>query len=136
MEGSCASRRQGHASSASARRLVGKQESTPQEQSERIEQEILTVVSEGEAHGAVDQGQTAMIQSVMELNTTTVSAIMTPRTDIVGVPATATLDEVRDTISRKREEGVVDKVDRRRCPFDIEQQRADWHVGRHTCDGM
>lgn len=82
------------------RRLIGTPEATTEEQAARIEQEILTAVSEGEAHGAVDEDQKEMIQSVIELNETTVSAIMTPRTDIVGVPATATYDDVRDVIVR------------------------------------
>src|SRR5262249_47679529 len=63
-------------------------------------QEILSVVSEGEAQGAVDEEQKEMIQSVIELHDTTVSAIMTPRTDIVGVPASATFDEVREMVVR------------------------------------
>src|SRR5262249_2988803 len=80
------------------RRLVGKPESTQEEQTERIEQEILSAVSEGEAQGAVDEEQKEMIQSVIELHETTVSAIMTPRMAIVGVPASATFDDVREMI--------------------------------------
>lgn len=80
------------------RRLLGKPETGPDEESERVEQEILDAVSEGEAHGAVDEEQKQMIRSILELHETTVSAIMTPRTDIVAVPVDATPEEVRETV--------------------------------------
>lgn len=79
------------------RRLLGKSDLVDDE-SERVEQEILDAVSEGELSGAVDEEQREMIQSVFELHETNVSEIMTPRTDIVAVPVTASLDETRATI--------------------------------------
>jgi putative hemolysin len=66
-----------------------------------MEQEILTVVSEGEAKGAVDEEEKEMIESVMELDEMQVGQIMTPRTDIVALPATATLFEAKDLIARE-----------------------------------
>lgn len=80
------------------RRLLGRAEVTQEEVSERAEQEILDAVSEGEAHGAVDEDQKEMIESVFELDETQVSAIMTPRTDINAVSVDATYDEVRAVI--------------------------------------
>jgi CBS domain containing-hemolysin-like protein len=43
------------------RRLLGKAEGSEEDESELIEQEILAVVSEGEAHGAVDEDQKEII---------------------------------------------------------------------------
>jgi putative hemolysin len=80
------------------RRLLGKADYTQDEDTERAEQEILDAVSEGEAHGAVDEDQRDMIESVFELDETPVSAIMTPRTDINAVPQDATYDDVRQAI--------------------------------------
>ncbi len=82
------------------RRLLGKAEVTQEGETERVEQEILDAVSEGEATGAVDEEKKEMIESVFELDTTPVSAIMTPRTDIHAVPADATYAAVRDTTVR------------------------------------
>lgn len=82
------------------RRLLGMADVSDEQQSELIEREILEVVSDGEAHGAVDEDQKSMIQSVIELNATTVSTIMTPRLDITGVPVNATYEDVRETILR------------------------------------
>ncbi len=68
---------------------------------EQMEQEILTVVSEGEAHGAVDEEEKEMIESVMELDEMQVGQIMTPRTEIVSLPTTATLFEAKDLIAKE-----------------------------------
>ena len=82
------------------RRLLGKAEISDKEEAERMEQEILDAVSEGELHGAVDEEQKEMIESVFELHDTHVSEIMTPRTEIVALSADASHDEVRETIVR------------------------------------
>ncbi|MBW7905170.1 MAG: hemolysin family protein [Phycisphaerae bacterium] len=80
------------------RRLLGKPEPTQEQDAERMEQEILEAVSEGEWHGAFDEEQKEMIESVFALHETPVSQIMTPRTDIVAIPADASFDLARRTI--------------------------------------
>ncbi|MGE0481412.1 MAG: hemolysin family protein [Phycisphaerae bacterium] len=80
------------------RRLLGVTADQEPDQVERIEQEVLDAVSGGEFHGAVDEEQKEMIQSIFRLNQTTVSAIMTPRTDIYGVRADASLAEARGVV--------------------------------------
>lgn len=98
------------------RRLLGKVEPPQGAESERVEQEILDAVSEGEATGAVDEDKKEMIESVFALDETTVSAIMTPRTDINAVPVDATYDGVRSLIQRSGHsripvyEGSVDHI--------------------------
>lgn len=82
------------------RRLLGKAEVTDEAEFERVEQDILDAVSEGEAHGAVDEDQKEMIEGVFELDETAVNAIMTPRTDIDAVPADASYEDVREMILR------------------------------------
>jgi putative hemolysin len=82
------------------RRLLGRPEKSDAEEVERMEQEILDAVSEGELHGAVDEEQKEIIESVFELHDTHVSEIMTPRTDIVALAVGAPFDEVRQTIVR------------------------------------
>lgn len=83
------------------RRLLGKSAVSEEQESERVEQDILEAVSEGEAHGAVDGNQKEMIESVLELDETTVSAIMTPRTDVNAVSEDVTFDDVRSLILEK-----------------------------------
>ena len=80
------------------RRLLGKGDRSEEEDAERMEQEILDAVEEGELAGAVDEEQREIIAAVFELHETHVSEIMTPRTEMVAIPATATFNEARDTI--------------------------------------
>lgn len=79
------------------RRLAGApREDDPE--SDEVEREILDAVRHGETRGAVDATETEMIRSVMVLDETSVGEIMTPRTDIVGIGADSTLDQIRDLI--------------------------------------
>lgn len=80
------------------RRLLGISEVTAEEETERAEEEILDAVSEGKALGAVDEEQEDMIEAIFALHDTVVSAIMTPRTDIVALESNASYDQVRECV--------------------------------------
>jgi CBS domain containing-hemolysin-like protein len=54
-----------------------------------IEEEILDKVAEGEQQGAIEETEKEMIEGVFEFGDARVSQIMTPRTEVVAVPATA-----------------------------------------------
>lgn len=83
------------------RRLAGVPRVDEQESEvEQIEKEILEAVSEGEKTGAVAEEDANMIESVIALRDTTVAEIMTPRTEMVALPETATLFEAKEFISR------------------------------------
>lgn len=68
---------------------------------DQIEQQILGAVTEGELAGAVHEEDAEMIQSVMGLRDKDVAQIMTPRTEIVALPANITLDEAKEFIARE-----------------------------------
>lgn len=57
-------------------------------------EEIEMLVRQSLVHGVVEDDEEAMIQGVFELNRTVAREVMTPRTDIVAFPETASLDEV------------------------------------------
>ncbi len=80
------------------RRLLGVTDDEINEESDRHELEILEAVTEGELHGAVGEEQKEIIRSVFELNDTPVTAIMTPRTDMIAIPVDATAEQIRQTI--------------------------------------
>jgi putative hemolysin len=65
---------------------------------EHIEQEIMSVVEEGEKEGVVDEQERNMIESVIEFRDTTAGQIMTPRTQIVAIELDSTVNHVRQTI--------------------------------------
>ena len=76
------------------RRLAGVPVRDAESYRDELEQEILDVVSEGERHGAVDEAEKEMIESVIELSDTRVNEVMTPRTEIVAIPKDDDLDAV------------------------------------------
>ena len=65
---------------------------------DEMEEEILKVVTEGELHGAVDEEEKEMIESVIELTDTRVEEIMTPRTDVEAISQTDDHDTILETI--------------------------------------
>ncbi|KKF39786.1 hypothetical protein FK85_25830 [Halorubrum saccharovorum] len=67
-------------------------------------EEIETLVLSGEAAGALDADEGAMIRGVLDLESTRVSAVMVPRTDMVALPDTATPAEA---VSIAAAEGVT-----------------------------
>lgn len=69
---------------------------------DEVERDILDAVRQGETSGAVDAAETEMIRSVMVLDETSVGEIMTPRTDIIGIDAEATWEQVAAVL---REDG-------------------------------
>jgi magnesium and cobalt transporter len=72
----------------------------PEEQrEEEIEQEIMSVVEEGEKEGIVGEQEREMIESVIEFRDRSVGEIMTPRTEITALEVTATLDEVKQMLA-------------------------------------
>jgi putative hemolysin len=81
------------------RRLAGVPLQTAQSQAEDIEREILNVISEGEIHGAVDEEEKEMIESIIDLRDTDVEAIMTPRTDVAAAERRITLPELKALIA-------------------------------------
>ena len=76
------------------RRLAGVPVQDAKSYADQLEAEILDAVSEGERHGAVDEEEKEMIESVIELSETHVDEIMTPRTDVVAIPKDADLAAV------------------------------------------
>ena len=63
-----------------------------------VKAEILQVASAGRAEGAVDADEMEMIESVIEFGGQQASEIMTPRTDIIALPAGASPAEIRRTV--------------------------------------
>ena len=65
-----------------------------------IEEEIRSVVSEGEREGAIAEDQKQMIESVIGFAGSVASQVMTIRTDILSIDAGATVEQARDLIAR------------------------------------
>ena len=66
------------------------------------EEELKILTELGEEQGTLEEEESEMIQSIMEFNNKEAGEIVTPRVDIVGIEASASLDEVMDLISKKQ----------------------------------
>lgn len=79
-------------------------------------EEIISLVDAGEEQGVIEEEEREMIQSVLEFPDTIVRKVMTPRIDMHCVPASASLQEVLDTIRNTGHsripvyEGTVDNI--------------------------
>jgi CBS domain containing-hemolysin-like protein len=78
-------------------RLAGRVREQSTEDS--FEEEIRTIVSEGHREGLLEEDAREMIEGVMELGDAVVSAIMTPRTDVVALPLSTTLPDAAQFIA-------------------------------------
>ena len=58
------------------------------------EEELITMVSEAENEGGLDQDESELIRSAIEFSDLEVEEILTPRVDIVAAEDTATMDEI------------------------------------------
>lgn len=78
------------------RRLAGTDTVTPQDE---INAELLSVVSEGEREGHLDETEREMLEAVVEFRTTLAESIMTPRTEVDALAYTDDLLEVQRFIN-------------------------------------
>jgi CBS domain containing-hemolysin-like protein len=73
-------------------RIAGRDLPVPDEES--FEEDIRTIVSEGHREGLLEEEAREMIEGVIELGDVDVSQIMTPRTDMVSIPASCSWEEM------------------------------------------
>lgn len=66
----------------------------------RLEEEIQSIIDEGEEKGLIDEKSGEMIQSILEFRDTVAREVMIPRTDIVAVPSDAPIEEIIDQVTR------------------------------------
>jgi len=88
----------------------------PEQIEQRIEEEILSAVEEGEERGVVDEQEREMIESVIEFHDSTAGQVMTARTDILALPFSSRLQQVKETIEESGHsripifEGTLDQI--------------------------
>lgn len=74
------------------RRLINNED---ENDSNGIDSELLSVVTEREREGHIDEAERDMLEAVVEFRSTTVEQIMTPRTEIDALPYTDDLSAVQ-----------------------------------------
>ena len=83
---------------ATIRRLSGVGPPDANGRMEEKHEELLNYVEEGEKEGVVDKQERHMIESVLEFGETTAGEIMTPRTDVVGIPVESPLPQAVEIV--------------------------------------
>ncbi|MCI8600117.1 MAG: HlyC/CorC family transporter [Oscillospiraceae bacterium] len=79
-------------------RLLGSQNDLPSV----TEEELKYIIEEIEDEGVLEQHESELIQSALEFSDVTVSEILTPRVDMVGVSQTAAVEEVKELFLTER----------------------------------
>ena len=85
-----------HVVDVALHRLAGRKPAAPDEES--FEEDIRTIVSEGHREGLLEEEAREMIEGVIELGDADVSQIMTPRTDMLSIPASLSWEEMLDQV--------------------------------------
>lgn len=68
------------------------------DEEESDDDDIQALIDVGEEEGIIEEDEGELIHSIIEFGETRVAEVMTPRTEIVALPITATVREARDTI--------------------------------------
>lgn len=77
-------------------------EDVSEEDEEDNGDDIEALIDVGEAEGIIEEEERELIQSAIEFGDTRVGEVMTPRTEIVGLPSDATVRQARDLIIESR----------------------------------
>ncbi len=81
-----------------SRRKEQEFENGDEEEDQDTVDDIQALIDVGEAEGILEEEEGELIHSILEFGDTRVSEVMTPRPDIVGVPAGASVREARDVM--------------------------------------
>ncbi|MCA1849475.1 MAG: CNNM domain-containing protein, partial [Acidobacteria bacterium] len=87
-----------HRTSDRLRRSDQQTEAGAVEEEESDGDDIQALIDVGEEEGIIEEEEGELIHSIIEFGDTRVSEVMTPRTDIVALPISATVREARDVI--------------------------------------
>ncbi len=76
------------------RRLMGISARTQDEEQEVRQEQLISMVEQGQREGVVDEEELEMIENVLELDEMTAEQTMTPRTDLAAIAADSPLDKI------------------------------------------
>lgn len=85
-----------HVVDVALHRLAGR--NLPVADEESFEEDIRTIVSAGHREGLLEEDAREMIEGVIELGDADVSQIMTPRTDMLSIPAALSWEQMLDHV--------------------------------------
>jgi CBS domain containing-hemolysin-like protein len=87
-----------HSAPARARRAEQQSEGGAEEEEDDNGDHLQALIDVGEEEGIIEEEEGELIHSIVEFGDTLVNEVMTPRTEIVALPHTATVREARDCV--------------------------------------
>ncbi|HLL77819.1 MAG TPA: hemolysin family protein [Pyrinomonadaceae bacterium] len=87
-----------HSTPPRARRAEQQSEGHAEEEEDDNGDHLQALIDVGEEEGIIEEEEGELIHSIVEFGDTLVNEVMTPRTDIVALPHTATVREARDCV--------------------------------------
>lgn len=75
---------------------------TPEEKDEDGDEDFQALMEVGEAEGIIEEEEREMIETIVEFADTLTGEIMTPRTEICGVPVGTSIKDARDIIIEEK----------------------------------
>jgi putative hemolysin len=69
-----------------------------EEEEDTTDDDIQALIDVAEEEGIIEEEEGELIHSIIEFGDTRVNEVMTPRTEIIALPITATVREARDTV--------------------------------------
>ena len=108
-------------------------ESIADEDEEADGDDLQALIDVGEEEGILEEEEGELIQSIIEFGDTRVSEVMTPRTDIVALPITASVREARDAIIESKYSRLPvyrDQIDNVEGLIYVRDLLGCWHEGR------
>ncbi len=77
--------------------------------------EVEAFIDVGEEEGILEEGESRLLRSIVDFGETTVSEVMTPRTDMICTSADTTIADLRDLVTREKHSRIpvfLDTMDR------------------------
>ncbi|MBR4554010.1 MAG: HlyC/CorC family transporter [Ruminococcus sp.] len=93
-------------------KLVGHKDDQPSV----TEEELKYIIDEIEDEGVLEEQESELVRSALEFDEITISKVLVPRINIIGVPADAALDEIKDVFIQTKfsrlpvYEGTIDQI--------------------------
>jgi putative hemolysin len=110
---------------------------TPESAEERAEdnaEDFHALMEVGEAEGIIEERERELIETMVEFSDTRAGEIMTPRTEIVAIPISASIKEARDLIVEKKYSRIPayrDTIDNIEGVIYVRDLLQAWAEGKH-----
>ena len=119
---------------ARARLEANETPETAEERAEDNAEDFHALMEVGEAEGIIEESDRELIETMVEFSDTRAGEIMTPRTEIVAIPAGTSVEQARDLIVEKKYSRIPvyrDSIDNIEGVIYVRDLLQAWAEGKH-----